>query len=65
MENMAIEFDIRKGNHNPNKINTSSFLDILIKRMSKYGEPNKNNDIQSVSIHDIKSFKEYKNNNNE
>ena len=65
MENILIEFDIRKGNHNPNKNNESSFLDILRKRMDKYGEPYKNNDIQSVSMHDIKSFREYKNNINE
>jgi hypothetical protein len=56
-----IEFDIRKGNHDPNKRGNNHFLNVLMKRIHKYGEEPKD-DIQSISIHDIKSFRECKNN---
>ena len=55
-----IEFDIRKGNHDPNKSGDNHFLNVLIKRIHKYGdEPY--DDIRSISIHDIKSFRECRN----
>lgn len=64
MENVyvnSIEFDIRKGNHDPNKKGDNHFLNVLMKRIHEYGDKSED-DIQSISMHDIKSFREYRNN---